>query len=294
MNGKRWHTLIAAVGVVVLVGLSGCSKDGSNDSAKAAGGGAAATTTTPADSKLRILVTNDDGVGAPGIDALVQGLAKLDNVEVTVVAPSGDRSGSGSRTTPGEVTSHDATTASGHVAVGVDGFPADSVRVAVDVRGVKPNVVVSGINAGQNLGPFVDISGTVGAARAAVARGIPALALSAGVLAHAPIDFAAAVPIANDWITTHRAALLNGSAKVSVTSVNIPTCPSGTVRGTTDATVDTAAKGGMPLSAPDCTKTTPADPAAGDIALFLAGFATVSQVPDLPADSAGATTTTGA
>ena len=139
------------------------------------------TTTVPA--TLHILVTNDDGVGAPGIDAVVEALRALPDTEVTVVAPLENQSGTGGQTTPGTLTVTDTTTASGYPAKAVAGFPADSVIWAFDQAGVtqKPDLVVSGINFGQNLGPAVAISGTVGAAEAAAARGVPALAASQGL-----------------------------------------------------------------------------------------------------------------
>ena len=88
--------------------------------------------------------------------------------EVTVVAPATNQSGTGGQTTPGPLTVTDATTASGYPAKAVAGFPADTVIWALDQGGVtqKPDLVVSGINFGQNLGPAVAISGTVGAAEA--------------------------------------------------------------------------------------------------------------------------------
>ena len=85
------------------------------------------------------------------------------------------------------------------------GFPADTITAALDQLGVKPNVVLSGINAGQNLGGVVDLSGTVGAARAAAARGIPALAVSQGLGDAPQYDNAAKLALA--WLAKHRAGL---------------------------------------------------------------------------------------
>ena len=129
--------------------------------------------------RLTILVTNDDGVGAPGIDLLVERLRKLKNVKVTVVAPAENKSGTGDQTTPGELTVTPATHRQRLQGPAVAGFPADTVVWALD-HGVKPDLVVSGVNQGQNLGPVVDASGTVGAAKTAVRNGIPALAVSQG------------------------------------------------------------------------------------------------------------------
>ena len=134
---------------------------------------AAPPASAAAPKKLTILVTNDDGVSAPGIDALVTALRKLPNVKVTVVAPLSNQSGTGDKTTEGgSPEAADTATASGTKARAVDGFPADSVLRALE-DGVKPKLVVSGINQGQNLGPVVNASGTVGAAKTAVRNGIP-------------------------------------------------------------------------------------------------------------------------
>ena len=109
------------------------------------------------------------------------------------------------RPRPGTLTTPPATTASGYEATAVTGFPADTVTAALDQLGVKPNVVMSGINAGQNLGGVTDLSGTVGAARAAAARGIPALAVSQGLGDAPQYDNAAKLAVA--WLAKHRAEL---------------------------------------------------------------------------------------
>ena len=105
-----------------------------------------------------MLVTNDDGVKAPGIDVLVEALRKLPNVRVTVVAPAENQSGDGRPATPdpASLTTSKTTTASGYPAVAVNGFPADTVLWALG-GGVKqrPDLVVSGINSAENVGASV-------------------------------------------------------------------------------------------------------------------------------------------
>jgi 5'-nucleotidase len=155
------------------------------------------------------------------------------------------------------------------------------VRVAIDEMGLEPDLVVSGINEGQNIGPVVDLSGTIGAARAAARRGIPALALSQG-LDPTIADYQVTVPIVLDWIQDNRAAILDGSADVQVTSINVPSCKAGAVRGLAETEVDPAADPAASLGAQDCESTTPADDLEGDVALFLAGFATITTVPIEP------------
>jgi 5'-nucleotidase len=129
---------------------------------------------------MRILATNDDGIHAGGLAALVRVLLTLGHT-VTVVAPTQNRSGSGQAVTvdrPLAVRPEPATFP-GASAFGVDGTPADCVRVAPAVLPWRPDLVMSGINQGPNLGSDVYRSGTVGAAREAVLAGIPAVALSA-------------------------------------------------------------------------------------------------------------------
>lgn len=242
-------------------------------SATAEPGAAAA----PKQPTLRVLVTNDDGVSAPGIDALVQGLGKLDGVRVTVVAPAENRSGSGSKTTPGALTTSQTTTASGYPAIAVDGFPADTVNFALD-GGIpaKPQLVASGINAGSNLGPVVNISGTVGAARAAVQRGVPAVAVSQGSSEGVAPNYATGVRQAVRWVKEHRKALTKKNAKppTEVANINVPTCPTGKIRGLKD--VPSATSGDI-VQAPNCASTLKNPP--DDVVAFMNGYATLSEVP---------------
>lgn len=134
----------------------------------------------PADARvsLRILLSNDDGVGAPGLQAMRQAL-RAKGHRVTVVAPSADRSGSSvSITTHGSLRVREV--APGISAV--DGNPADCVRVALaTLLDEAPDLVVSGVNFGQNIGAGTVSSGTVGAAVTAAALGVPAIAVSQAV-----------------------------------------------------------------------------------------------------------------
>jgi len=122
----------------------------------------------------RILVTNDDGILAPGLKALEEGLKALG--EVTVVAPDYERSATSQGITihaPLRVHTYDAH----HYAT--SGTPADSVILALHlIMKEKPDLVVSGINPGANLGENVIYSGTVAAALEATLHGVPAIAMS--------------------------------------------------------------------------------------------------------------------
>jgi len=124
--------------------------------------------------KARVLVTNDDGYEAAGLRALAGELGEI--AQVSIVAPSWERSGSAqSLTLRQPIVCH--RIAENEWAV--DGTPADCVIVALHkLLKEPPDVVISGINHGANLGENVYYSGTVGAAREAVIHHVPGLAMS--------------------------------------------------------------------------------------------------------------------
>jgi 5'-nucleotidase len=133
---------------------------------------------------MKFLLTNDDGIEAAGLQALYNAAARLG--EVLVVAPAEPHSGCGHRVTtdsPFRVTEY----APGRYAVA--GTPADCVRVALHEFVREPVVVLSGINAGGNLGADVHISGTVAAAREAVLHGHRGVALSQYRRKGVPVDW---------------------------------------------------------------------------------------------------------
>ena len=125
-------------------------------------------------SKPHILLTNDDGIQAAGLRALAAELK--DFAKLSIVAPSREQSGAAqSLTLRQPIICHDV--AEGEWAV--DGTPADCVIVALHkLLTEKPDMVISGINFGANLGENVYYSGTVGAAREATIHHVPALAVS--------------------------------------------------------------------------------------------------------------------
>ena len=245
----------------------------------------AAPTTQPPE-PIRILVTNDDGVDAPGIDALVNGLLTLENVEVTVVAPATQQSGTGGNITEGALTAAATTTASGYPATAIAGFPADTVIWAVDQGGVDfiPDLVVAGINEGQNLGPVADLSGTIGAARAAAARGIPAIATSQGLAVEgAHPDFAAGAAAVVAFLSEQLPAFVNDDYVEEVVNINVPSCAAGTeIRGVAEvASIVSVPELVVALSTQDCASTTPQP--AGDVDAFNVGFTTIATVAIAPA-----------
>jgi 5'-nucleotidase len=221
---------------------------------------------------LRILVTNDDGYDAAGIDAVVEALRVVPGVEVTVVAPATNQSGSGDNTTPGGVTSFAAQTISGYPAVAVNGFPADSVLHALRVLGVNPDLVVSGINFGQNIGPFVPVSGTVGAARTAARNGIPTLAASQGL--GTPADWPSGTTWVLSWLNDFRLGRAGPPIDI-VANLNVPTCTAGAIRGLRVLPVAPALNG-RPFLTSDCTSTVTT--LADDVDGFIYGFVTLSDV----------------
>jgi 5'-nucleotidase len=275
----RRYLAAGVCAVALLAACSSSSKSSSNSTPTAA----SATTTTVA-GPLRVLVTNDDGYNAPGIDALVEALRKVPNTSVTVIAPATNQSGTGGKTTGGTLTATDVKTVSGYPAKAVKGFPADTIVYALDQGGVaqRPNVVISGTNFGQNLGTVIDASGTVGAARAAAQHGIPALAVSQGLPSgDGKPDFPASVQAAIQWLAANRSALAardtSSTSPATVTNINVATCPSGTPRSdVAHVPVSTTSAGiGVPVNC-----TAPFTSPKTDVDAFLHGY--VAETDNLP------------
>ncbi|MCB1691851.1 MAG: 5'/3'-nucleotidase SurE [Pseudomonadales bacterium] len=124
---------------------------------------------------LRILLTNDDGYQAPGIQAVYKALVNA-GYDVVMVAPTTQQSGTSQAITSGGLTATEEAPGVWHV----DGHPADAVRVGLGciMKDNPPDIVVSGANFGQNVGQDTSLSGTVGAALTAVRMGYPAIAIS--------------------------------------------------------------------------------------------------------------------
>src|SRR5512137_312899 len=134
---------------------------------------------------MHILVTNDDGVQAPGLLALAQSMRSLG--KVTVFAPDRNWSASGHvKTMDRPLRAREIFLADGTLALATDGAPSDSVALALlGVVKEKIDLVVSGINPHENIGHDVTYSGTVTAAMEAVIGGVPGMAVSV----HSPLDF---------------------------------------------------------------------------------------------------------
>ena len=140
---------------------------------------------------MRILISNDDGIYAPGLLKLRQALDPLG--EILVVAPDRERSGTGHGITvhkplrPKQINFPDGT-----VGWSVNGTPADCVKLALEALLEKtPDLVISGINWGANLGTDVLYSGTVSAAIEGIINGIPSVAISLATYENKDFEYAA-------------------------------------------------------------------------------------------------------
>jgi 5'-nucleotidase len=140
---------------------------------------------------LRVLLTNDDGIGATGLQTLRRALLELDDIELVVVAPDSNRSATARSITfsrPLWVTDVDFD--DGTRGYACDGTPVDCVRLAALglIEGFEPDLIVSGINHGSNLGDDITYSGTVAAALEGIVLGVPGIAVSQQSLAR-EMDF---------------------------------------------------------------------------------------------------------
>jgi len=134
---------------------------------------------------MHVLLTNDDGIAAPGLLALENAVQQL-GWQFTVVAPATEQSQCGHRVTTHQ---HLRVEALGKNRHAVHGTPADCVRLALFALEVKPDLVLSGVNAGGNLGQDIVISGTVAAAREAAYHGIRSMALSHYMIRELVLDW---------------------------------------------------------------------------------------------------------
>jgi 5'-nucleotidase len=129
---------------------------------------------------MRVLLANDDGIAAPGLQNLRRALVALGGLEVVTIAPDSNRSATArSITTRSPLSVEEVTFEDGSVGYATDGTPVDCVRFAeLGLGGPRPDLIVSGINHGANLGDDITYSGTVAAALEGIVLGIPAFAFS--------------------------------------------------------------------------------------------------------------------
>lgn len=176
---------------------------------------------------MQILLTNDDGIYAPGIDALKHTIQDLG--QITVVAPDVEQSGVGHSIT----FSHPLRIREAHLdneflGYSVNGSPADCVKLAIyEVMKDRPDVVISGINMGSNVGIHILYSGTVAAAVEAAIMGFPSIAISFEISGRYD-DIHSAAKLARsviERIITHKLP------KGSLLNVNIPSIPPDQIKG---------------------------------------------------------------
>jgi 5'-nucleotidase len=174
---------------------------------------------------MRILLTNDDGIHAPGL-ALLERIARRLSDDVWVCSPAEEQSGTGHSLTlhmPVRLQEH------GERRYAVTGTPTDAINLALRklFPDKRPDIVISGINAGENLGDDVTYSGTISAAFEAALAGIKAVALSQ-VMREGGHGFAAA----EQWAERVLAPLLDvPMAKRTLVNVNFPSLAPDDVRG---------------------------------------------------------------
>jgi len=183
---------------------------------------------------MRVLLTNDDGIGAEGLHALRRALGDVDGIETHVIVPDSNRSATArSITTRSPLSVEEVELDDGFVAYATDGTPVDCVRFAdLGLVGDRPDLIVSGINHGSNLGDDITYSGTVAAALEGIVLGIPAIAISQqgsaqemGFLPGRTFDFAVAAGLGAELVRA-----LGETPLPAETLLNV-NCPAGEPTG---------------------------------------------------------------
>jgi len=172
---------------------------------------------------MRVLITNDDGVHAAGIEPLARALEALG--EVWVVAPEREQSAQSHAFTlhkPLRVTEVSERR------IALSGTPADCAYAAIHGLVPRPDLVVSGINRGANLGGDVHYSGTVAGAREATLQGVPAIAVSLHVKGGAAPNWHTAATVA---LRVAEQAVARGLGPGSFLNVNVPDVPLDALHG---------------------------------------------------------------
>jgi 5'-nucleotidase len=182
----------------------------------------------------RLLLTNDDGLSSPGLIVLAEELVRTGRYDLRIVAPEKEQSGVGHC-----ITIHQPLFAekvslpdllAGAPAYHVAGTPADCVKLGLTnlFPDFKPDLVVSGINRGPNVGVNVLYSGTVAAALEACINGVPAVALSLDIPANGIWHFALASSLSVIFIDE---VLARGLPSWTALNVNFPNRPEAEIRG---------------------------------------------------------------
>ena len=182
---------------------------------------------------MRVLLTNDDGIQASGLHALRRALQRLDRIDVHVIAPDSNRSATArSITTRSPLWVEEIEFEDGAMGFATDGTPVDCVRFAdLGLVGGRPDLIVSGINHGSNLGDDITYSGTVAAALEGIVLGIPAVAVSQQSAGQEmsyrtdSFDFSVCASLSAEIV---RSIAAGGLPEGTLLNVN---CPAGEIRG---------------------------------------------------------------
>src|SRR4051794_20844946 len=183
---------------------------------------------------MRVLITNDDGIQATGLNALRKALIGVDGLEVHVIAPDSNRSATArSITTRSPLWVEEIPFDDGSSGFATDGTPVDCVRFAeLGLVGERPELIVSGINHGSNLGDDITYSGTVAAALEGIVLGIPAIAISQQSAAREmdfrwgrEFDFSVAAALAGELVRRGAQEPLPADTLLNIN------CPAGTPSG---------------------------------------------------------------
>jgi len=177
--------------------------------------------------KARILVTNDDGINAPGLDAMIDIASQLSR-DVWIVAPEYNQSGAGhslSLTHPVRARQVSETK------FALEGTPTDCVLFAVKhlLKDRKPHIVLSGVNRGSNMADDVTYSGTIAGAMEGCLLGIPSIAFSQAYTHPHPVKWDTATQFGAD---VARRVLAGGIPRNVLVNVNFPDAAVGAVKGT--------------------------------------------------------------
>ena len=173
---------------------------------------------------MRILLSNDDGYFAPGLNILAEHLSKL--AEITVVAPERNRSGASNSLTLDRPLS---VRKANNGFFFVNGTPTDCVHIALTgLMDAMPDMVISGINDGANMGDDTIYSGTVAAAMEGYLLDIPSMAIS--MSQHNSTHFETAARVAAELVQHHQK---NGFCQATLLNVNVPDIPYDALQGRT-------------------------------------------------------------
>lgn len=177
--------------------------------------------------KARILVTNDDGINAPGLDAMIDIASQLSQ-DVWIVAPEYNQSGAGhslSLTHPVRARQLSETK------FALEGTPTDCVLFAVKhlLKDRKPTIVLSGVNRGSNMADDVTYSGTIAGAMEGCLLGIPSIAFSQAYTHPHPVKWETATQFGAD---VARRVLAGGIPRNVLVNVNFPDVAASAVKGT--------------------------------------------------------------